>query len=443
MDQIENCFIPAHGNSFHESFAHNSNRIKMGEVYKLQNEGYTLVCVHCSEEFHYFSEFTLHVEEHLQKLAAENVQCEVRVKEEIESNCSDADEFDRFNDGNFVDHNQESEENDERQTINIKVEEGTEIEQSQVVTKISKSVKRRSKPPKKRKASKAFAEDNNDDETVKKNKSDVANVDANNIVPSETNQIVSVSKDPFDEFKRKVAASMASSQVVDTFQARLLAQYYLLDSQLFKRSGKKFSCPLCEKLFKSSNMIRRHVFVHATEHNFLCGVCPKTFRALRHLQNHLEKEHHQKLNSVDDKSTIEKEDTNSVDGYVCFICRKLFPESDIFSDHIKMHTDEKFYSVTLSKQKKEENMKRLLGDDEKLKMEIATDHELKRFKLELTHTLSFVKFIDTKESRVLVKLSLLDRSYERMDDRSFLCPICKEKFPGNKKINNKFLSSNL
>lgn len=45
-----------------------SYRIKMGEVFQLHNEAVILSCFYCAEEFEYFTEFTLHVQEHLIQL---------------------------------------------------------------------------------------------------------------------------------------------------------------------------------------------------------------------------------------------------------------------------------------------------------------------------------------------------------------------------------------
>lgn len=42
------------------------NRTKRGEVYQLPNNKFTFVCVHCSNEFQHFGEFTLHVQTHLE-----------------------------------------------------------------------------------------------------------------------------------------------------------------------------------------------------------------------------------------------------------------------------------------------------------------------------------------------------------------------------------------
>lgn len=108
MNQIENIFVCEDDNKFdvqdNHSSASNLNRIKMGEVYKIQNEKYSLVCVQCSDEFQYFTEFTLHVEEHLRKLASEN--------------------FHRTEDN---------------KTVEIKVEIDTEIGETQMITESPKT----------------------------------------------------------------------------------------------------------------------------------------------------------------------------------------------------------------------------------------------------------------------------------------------------------------
>lgn len=47
-------------------------RIKMGEVFQLHNEAVILSCFYCAEEFEYFTEFTLHAQEHLIQLRPQN-----------------------------------------------------------------------------------------------------------------------------------------------------------------------------------------------------------------------------------------------------------------------------------------------------------------------------------------------------------------------------------
>lgn len=41
------------------------NRIKRGEIFQLPNNKFSFVCVHCLKEFEHFTEFTLHVQKHL------------------------------------------------------------------------------------------------------------------------------------------------------------------------------------------------------------------------------------------------------------------------------------------------------------------------------------------------------------------------------------------
>lgn len=211
------------------------------------------------------------------------------------------------------------------------------------------------------------------------------------------------------------------------------------------------------------------MFVHASANYFVCTLCSDSFRVPRYLQDHLQSEHHQEkpayyecfvchnpfsrfkslkqhmdilhssLANVKIMCPVKRAKTGKEEKkekYDCFICHESFLTPGLFKQHIKTHTGKKFYSTSSSKQKKEDDMRRLLADDKTLKMNLATDHEFNRYKLELKQTLNFVKFIDTKESRLLVKFSLSDRSYERTIDRSFLCPFtfCGEKFKSTSHI---------
>lgn len=412
MDRTEKCFIFGGENSFaglpDQSITSSYNRTKMGEVYKLENREYSLVCGFCSEEFQYFSEFTLHVEEHLHKLAAENLHCEVKMNDENERNCSSGDEFNQFDDGNFDDYNQEIEDK-----TNIKIEEGVEIEHSQFVTNISKSVKQRSKPAKKRKASKAFADDNNDNVTVKIEQQ-VASFDAND------------TKDPLNKFRERLANIMPYSRVVDTPQARLLAQYYLLDSKIIKRSGKSFNCPLCEKAFKSHYIMRRHIFVaHASENYFVCGLCSESFRAPRYLETHFQVKHRQGKPS-----------------YECFVCHRPFSYYKKLTQHIpycnvfKIEEDSECdtaVQIKVSQQsiKKYKKMRYMNTHVHQLPAEVdeaVTENAFKMFRDELSCTIPSARIIETSESKLLAHYSMLDYRLFKRSGKSFICPLCDKIF---------------
>lgn len=56
-------------------------RIKMGEVFHTENNGYEFTCDHCLYDFKQFAEFTAHVEEYLEEM----ISCEQAVRMESES----------------------------------------------------------------------------------------------------------------------------------------------------------------------------------------------------------------------------------------------------------------------------------------------------------------------------------------------------------------------
>lgn len=83
MSQIEDIFVESDyslTNSLNQPVQ--GNRVKMGEVFQLPNERYALACIHCTEEFEFFSEFTLHVQDHLQHFLQPIVS--ERIKKEID-----------------------------------------------------------------------------------------------------------------------------------------------------------------------------------------------------------------------------------------------------------------------------------------------------------------------------------------------------------------------
>lgn len=75
MNSIETIFLPidtktkSHQNS-DDYLISSSNYVaeRIGEIFRLNKDVYTFVCVHCTQEFKDFAEFTIHIENHLETI---------------------------------------------------------------------------------------------------------------------------------------------------------------------------------------------------------------------------------------------------------------------------------------------------------------------------------------------------------------------------------------
>lgn len=185
------------------------NRIKMGDVYKIQNEQYSLVCVHCLAEFQYFSEFTLHVEEHLQKF--------VTNKEETANDENDT--------VSIVQHVKEE---DEFNIIDIKTE-SLSVDGNMIDTMLECAETR---------------EEQKQENYIEMNLSNVHEIPINDEIQC----------DVFKRYKLEQGCGAFPMDVIDTPEARQLAKYSVHGYQ-FERSRDLPMCPLCKKTFSSTGIL--------------------------------------------------------------------------------------------------------------------------------------------------------------------------------------------
>lgn len=63
-----------------------SEKMKIGEIFQLKDSSFSMQCINCFEEFQYYTEFTLHIQEHF--LHGDIVRLD-HIKEELRSDASD------------------------------------------------------------------------------------------------------------------------------------------------------------------------------------------------------------------------------------------------------------------------------------------------------------------------------------------------------------------
>lgn len=375
MSAIENIFLR---NDCPVNQPHQKNRRKMGEIFQLPNERYALVCIHCSEEFQYFSEFTLHVQDHFQRLLSTeelpvtiptafikneadldddsnkvaevlevfDEKCEIgdainsapvntnNDNYQIDNNnivkpdkdYSDDDYNDFMNDCVNDSESDEADEEEKSQSEAKKIKENTlnsieETRQPKVRLKPKPTAKPRPKPPKKLKIDPNAASQVYDELLAK-----FANSQEDPMDPVK-----------FELFKAEKVDGLFPCTIKDTPEVRMMATLSV-HSHKYDKIGKEFLCPVCESKFPNPASVRRHLFTHVKEPVFLCGFCSEKFRAIRYLRSHLKQKHQ-----------------NETRSFECFLCHKEFPHTQFraLKDHIQTHQIESMHCMLCNKKFKE------------------------------------------------------------------------------------------
>ncbi|XP_055297906.1 PR domain zinc finger protein 5-like [Sitodiplosis mosellana] len=344
MNQIEDIFFESDFSASQPPPQQNS-RIKMGEVFQLPNERYALVCIHCSEEFQYFSEFTLHVQDHLSRLKppqkddsqqtadfnkeeseidgnkqdttieSRTITQEPKVIESIEkiaaakggsSNLKEDDDYSDDDFNNFLDVGMD-EDDDNNQD---EEEQSTSTDTKETVLRSIRKTKSIEKPKL----------------TKRQYKKRIKPNAVTDVYEELLAKYVNSAEDPMDPvkfeiFKADKVDGLFPCSIKDTPEVRMLASFSV-HSYKFEKLGKEYLCPVCKSTHPNPASVRRHIFTHVKERVLLCGFCPEKFRAIRYLRGHLKQKHHNESRSFE-----------------CFLCHKEFTHQQFraMKDHIQSH----------------------------------------------------------------------------------------------------------
>lgn len=352
MGKIEDIFVAGDGSI--NPAPQSASRVKMGEVFQLSNERYALVCIHCLEEFQYFSEFTLHVQEHFPQWIPEKSSSDrfpeftkiepdadsvkeeevinaifqtTTAKTEADKQCNEPsdinnvkEEPDYSDDGvnDFLDFDM----NDEI------VKEETQFTSNATKETVSKAKRKKTTKSKSR--------------SKKSKRIKLAPVDASNAYDELLNKFINSDEDPMDPmrfelFKTEKVDGLFPCTIKDTPEVRMMATLSL-HSYKYEKDGKDFLCPVCKTPFPNPASVRRHLFTHIKEAVFLCGFCPEKFRAIRYLRGHLKLKH-----------------KNESRSFECFMCHKKFEHNQFraLKDHIQMHQIDSLNCILCNKKFKE------------------------------------------------------------------------------------------
>lgn len=387
MNRIEDIFLESYVSTIQAPLPPSSqnNRIKMGEVYQLPNERYALVCIYCSEEFQYFSEFTLHVQEHLSRLKppqkdnpkhqidndfikkeseieqnntaneSESIIQEPELIESIkkdgtaaakeeprnldEDNDYSGNDFNNFLDVCMDDNDIENVEDDVDNDDSNQDDDyhSDDDEEGQSTSTDTKEIVLRSATKSKSSIEKSKLTKRQYKQRIK------ANV-VTDAYEKLLAKYVNSAEDPleldpvkFEIFKADKVDGLFPCSIKDSPEVRMLATFSV-HSYKYEKSGREYLCPVCKSAHPNPASVRRHVFTHVKERVFLCGFCPEKFRAIRYLRSHLKKNHNNESRSFE-----------------CFLCHKEFTHNQFraMKDHIQSHQFANLYCMLCYKKFKQ------------------------------------------------------------------------------------------
>ena len=88
-------------------------------------------------------------------------------------------------------------------------------------------------------------------------------------------------------FKKKGVKRKRTQHECDVCEKRFRDSYNLKKHVHIHTNEKPYECDVCEKRFTQSGNLKRHMRIHANENPYQCDVCEKRFRESGHLQYHM------------------------------------------------------------------------------------------------------------------------------------------------------------
>jgi uncharacterized Zn-finger protein len=117
-------------------------------------------------------------------------------------------------------------------------------------------------------------------------------------------------------FKKKGVKRKRTQHECDVCEKRFRDSYNLKKHVHIHTNEKPYECDVCEKRFTQSGNLKRHMRIHANENPYQCDVCEKRFRESGHLQYHMRIHTHEKP-------------------YECDECEKRFSQSSNLQRHVR------------------------------------------------------------------------------------------------------------
>lgn len=340
-------------------------RTKIGDVYQLHTKEVILVCSHCTNEFEYFSEFSLHAQEHLQQLWQQSFTVlrdidkndspqtqDVPTKSTIDEgpfaktvlNCGNVADWmktENSSDGSVLDDCRNDDDISSCQGDSIQVNETSwQLDDPVSIVKTE-----------------TFPETSLDDPIpIDDIQINIASTSKNAESTSKSHRkpkkspkrkYNKITGDHSVQYKRCIKKYQASTSkadalrklnifrmsikvfpchVEDTAESRMLANYLIKTAKYPLTADGQQKCPVCSIAYKNVYLLKKHILAHAKKPLFRCELCTKRCHSAQQLQKHFDTDH----------STAKFE-------FECFLCHSEFPNFQALQQHIKaMHTRENY-----------------------------------------------------------------------------------------------------
>lgn len=248
------------------------SRLKLGEFFYLRKTNrYSLVCVHCYQEFDDFAKFSSHIEQHLLKWGIQSVKMETAQSASSSTNTSTT------NLHHSVGYH------DGMPTI-FKNEFGQQQSNPSEMPQYFYNGYTTNPPN--------WFNTNSDGQQQMNSNNNQSQARKLTSSSSSSSQF----DDEFNALKRQFNEPMFI--INDTPEVRQLSQYLAENYPIEKRNS-QYKCPCCDKLFNGSALARRHVYTHSVEKVFSCAGCSRKFSHARHLRDHIKSKHGNPANLPD------------------------------------------------------------------------------------------------------------------------------------------------
>lgn len=309
-------------------------KLKIGEIFQLSDSSFSMCCLNCSQEFQYFTEFTLHIQEHF--LRGEIAQLK-EIKEEIpmekyddtapqneeiiitpefkcEINQNDVDDFrwsddDRSNDNNITDQ-EYKESTTEIPSKNTTIIEGTDYEKLNGKFKcltcdhvtvqwkhlkehlLTHSIPKEIMCPICQKLFATIA-------YVQKhcNRTHNMKISLDKIKEAQPIQIYKQAEVIVPSYQ-----PLPSAAPVRQKRKPMPERKTYNEGIDYKKVGDKFQCLTCKRQMSKLDHMKEHLLTHSSEKNVLCPLCATAFITESYVRKHVNRTHNMRITADEIKA---------------------------------------------------------------------------------------------------------------------------------------------
>lgn len=355
--------------------SHEVPKLKIGEIFRLKDSSLSIVCIDCLQEFQYFTEFALHIQEHYMR--NEDAQLKEIINDVVESKCTYDESYNvqqtnsprnaSIDDGGCEIFDAGLSPHVEwtgRKSYSNELEnlpephhfiEGTDYQ------RINDTFRCLACPH----------ESNGWD--LFRHHLQTHSKETNVVCPICSKAFTAVSyvrKHVNRKHKTKITADQIReaqpSFRVDNSTARSLETKSFVEGQDYEKCNGRFKCLTCGR--EMLDRIKEHLLTHLNDRNIYCPLCSKPFIAVSYVRKHVNRAHKMKITANEIKAAQNPIDSieqnrNPVDNplqysfetvmlptqpeiaekyFECYHCHRLFTSVSSLRIHLKLHSNVKY-----------------------------------------------------------------------------------------------------